>query len=334
MDLSTTYLGFELPHPFMPGASPLADDLDMVKRLEDAGASAIVLRSLFEEQITREQFGLVENVLAHEESFAEAQSYLPTATEFVFGPDQYLEQIRRIKAMVGVPVIASLNGTTAEGWLRYAALMQEAGADALELNFYHVATDPRESGADVERRLLDAARIVKENVRIPVAVKLSPFFSALPHLAHQLDALGADGLVLFNRFYQPDIDPEALEAVPRLQLSTSQALLLRVRWLAILSGRVGASLAVSGGVHTAIDALKAIMAGAHAVQMVSLLLEHGPGMLAIVRHDLTRWLEDHEYESLRQAQGSMSLQRSPDPAAFERGNYMRVLQTWRPRAWR
>jgi dihydroorotate dehydrogenase (fumarate) len=334
MDLSTTYLGFELPHPFMPGASPLADDLDMVKRLEDAGASAIVLRSLFEEQITREQFGLVENVLAHEESFAEAQSYLPSGSEFVFGPDQYLEQIRRIKAMVGVPVIASLNGTTAEGWLRYAALMQEAGADALELNFYHVATDPRESGAEVERRLLDAARIVKENVRIPVAVKLSPFFSALPHLAHQLDGLGADGLVLFNRFYQPDIDPEALEAVARLHLSTSQALLLRVRWLAILSGRVGTSLAVSGGVHTAIDALKAIMAGAHAVQMVSLLLEHGPGMLALVRHDLVRWLEDHEYDSLRQAQGSMSLERSPDPAAFERGNYMRVLQTWRPRAWR
>jgi dihydroorotate dehydrogenase (fumarate) len=334
MDLSTTYLGFELPHPFMPGASPLADDIDMVKRLEDAGASAIVLRSLFEEQITREQFGLVENVLAHEESFAEAQSYLPSGSEFVFGPDQYLEQVRRIKAMVGVPVIASLNGTTAEGWLRYAALMQEAGADALELNFYHVATDPRESGADVERRLLDAARIVKEHVRIPVAVKLSPFFSALPHLAHQLDALGADGLVLFNRFYQPDIDPEALEAVARLHLSTSQALLLRVRWLAILSGRVRASLAVSGGVHTAIDALKAIMAGAHAVQMVSLLLEHGPGMLAIMRHDLTRWLEDHEYASLRQAQGSMNLQRSPDPAAFERGNYMRVLQTWRPSAWR
>jgi dihydroorotate dehydrogenase (fumarate) len=334
MDLSTTYLGFELPHPFMPGASPLADDIDMVRRLEDAGASAIVLRSLFEEQITREQFGLVENVLAHEESFAEALSYLPSASEFVFGPDRYLEQIRRIKAMVGVPVIASLNGTTAEGWLRYAALMQEAGADALELNFYHVATDPRESGAEVERRLLDAARIVKENVRIPVAVKLSPFFSALPHLAHQLDGLGADGLVLFNRFYQPDIDPEALEAVARLQLSTSQALLLRVRWLAILSGHVGASLAVSGGVHTALDALKAIMAGAHAVQMVSLLLEHGPGMLAIVRHDLTRWLEDHEYESLRQAQGSMNLQRSPDPAAFERGNYMRVLQTWRPSAWR
>ena len=329
MDLSTTYLGFTLPHPLMPGASPLADDLDTVRRLEDAGAAAIVMRSLFEEQITREQVGTVHNILVHEESFAEALSYFPEPDEYALGTDGYLEQLRRIKAAVAVPVIGSLNGTTPEGWIDYAKQMQEAGADALEINFYHVATDPAESGADVEKRLLDVVRLVKQAVTVPVAVKLSPFFSSLPHIARQLDTLGADGLVLFNRFYQPDIDQEALEATPRLNLSTSDELLLRVRALATLSGRVGASLAATGGVHNALDALKAVMAGAHAVQMVAALLHHGPQALRQVRDELAAWLEDHEYESLRQAQGSMRLERCPDPGAFERGNYMRVLQTWR-----
>ncbi len=329
MDLSTTYLGFTLPHPLMPGASPLVDDLDTVKRLEDAGASAIVMHSLFEEQITREQIGAVHNILVHEDSFAEALSYFPKPDEYALGPDRYLEHLRRIKAAVGVPVFGSLNGTTPQGWLSYAKQIQEAGADALELNFYHVATDPKESGAEVERRLLEVVRVVKDAVTIPVAVKLSPFFSSLPHLATALDGLGAAGLVLFNRFYQPDIDPETLEAVPRLSLSTSNDLLLRVRALAILSGRIKASLAATGGVHTSLDALKAVMAGAHAVQIVAALLHHGPEHLSLVRDELARWLEDHEYESLRQAQGSMSLERCPDPEAFERGNYMRVLQTWR-----
>jgi dihydroorotate dehydrogenase (fumarate) len=329
MDLSTSYLGFALPHPFMPGASPLVDDLDTVKHLEDAGAAAFVMRSLFEEQITREQVGMVHHRMVHEDSFAEALSYFPKPDDYAFGPDRYLEQVRRIKAMVGVPVIGSLNGTTPEGWLSYAKQIQQAGADAIEINFYHVATDPRESGADVERRLCDIVRLVKDAVTIPVAVKLTPFFSSFPNVAHQLDALGADGLVVFNRFYQPDIDPEALEAVPRLQLSTSDELLLRVRALATLWGHVRGSLAASGGVHTAIDALKAVMAGAHAVQMVAALLIHGPQHLKVVREELARWLEDHEYESLRQAQGSMSLERCPDPGAFERGNYMRVLHTWR-----
>jgi len=329
MDLSTTYLGFPLPHPLMPGASPLVDDLDMVRRLEDAGAAAIVMHSLFEEQITREQLGSVHDMMVHEDSFAEALSYFPSPDEYALGPDRYLEQLRRVKAMVDVPVIGSLNGTTPQGWLSYAKQIQEAGADALEVNFYHVATDPQESGAAVEQRLLDVVRLVKAAVTIPVAVKLSPFFSSLPYVAQQLDALGADGLVLFNRFYQPDIDPEALEAVPRLNLSTSDELLMRVRALATLSGRVRASLAATGGAHTAIDALKAVMAGAHAVQMVAALLHHGPPHLRTVREELARWLEDHEYESLRQAQGSMSLLRCPDPDAFERGNYMRVLQTWR-----
>ena len=329
MDLSTTYLGFSLPSPLMPGASPLVDDLDTVKRLEDAGASAIVMHSLFEEQITREQLASVHNILVHENSFAEALSYFPRVDEYALGPDRYLEQIQRIKAMVGVPVIGSLNGTTPEGWLAYAKQIQEAGADAVEINFYHVATDPKETGADVERRLIEVVRLVKAAVTIPVAVKVSPFFSSLPHLAQQLDGLGADGLVLFNRFYQPDIDPEALEAVPRLNLSTSSDLLLRVRALATLSGRVKASLAATGGVHTSLDALKAVMAGAHAVQMVAALLQHGPQHLRVVREELARWLQDHEYASLRQAQGSMSLEHCPDPEAFERGNYMRVLQTWR-----
>jgi len=329
MDLSTTYLGFTLPHPLMPGASPLVDDLDMVRRLEDAGAAAIVMRSLFEEQITREQLGSVHNIMVHENTSAEALSYFPEPDEFALGPERYLEQVRRIKAAVDVPVIASLNGTTPEGWIDYAKQMQEAGADALEINFYHVSTDPTESGADVEQRLLDVVRLVKQAVTVPVAAKLSPFFSSLPHLARQLDALHVDGLVLFNRFYQPDIDPETLEATPRLSLSTSDELLLRIRALATLSGRVRASLAATGGVHTAIDALKAVMAGAHGVQMVAALLHHGPQRLGQVRDELAAWLEEHEYESLRQAQGSMNLERSPDPDAFERGNYMRVLHTWR-----
>jgi dihydroorotate dehydrogenase (fumarate) len=334
MDLTTTYMGLRLPHPLMPGASPLVDDLDMVRRLEDAGAAAIVMHSLFEEQITREVLGFERNVVAHAESSAEAASYFPQPEEYHLGPDRYLEQVRRIKAAVAIPVIGSLNGTTPEGWLSYAKQIERAGADALELNFYHVATDPRESGADVEDRLIDSVRRVKASVRIPVAVKLSPFFSSLPNLALRLDAAGADGLVLFNRFYQPDIDPEMLEAVPTLHFSTSDELLLRVRWLAILHGRVRASLAATGGVHTGMDALKAVMAGAHAVQMVAALLQHGPTQLAVVRRELARWLEDNDYTSLQQAQGSMSLERSPDPGAFARGNYLRVPQTGRPAAQR
>ena len=329
MDLRTTYLGFELPHPLMPGASPLADDLDAVRRLEDAGAAAIVMHSLFEEQITREEQGVVHHMQVHEESFAEALSYFPAPDEYALGPDRYLEQVRRIKAAVRVPVIASLNGTTPAGWLHYARLIEQAGADAMELNFYHVATDPAETSAEVERRLLESVHTIRQRLTIPLAVKLSPFFSSLPHLARELDAAGARGLVLFNRFYQPDIDLDLLEAVPRLHFSTADELLLRVRWLAILSGRVRASLAATGGVHSGLDALKAVMAGAHAVQMVAALLMRGPSHLAAVRHELAEWLEQHEYDSLRQAQGSMSLLRSPAPEAFERGNYMRALQSWR-----
>jgi dihydroorotate dehydrogenase (fumarate) len=331
MDLTTTYLGLALPHPLMPGASPLAHDLDAVRRLEDAGAAAIVMHSLFEEQITRDRLGMLHHMQLHDDSSAEALSYFPAVDDFMFGPDQYLEQVRAIKQAVTVPVIGSLNGTTAEGWLSYAHQIQQAGADALELNFYHVATNMRESGADVEARLLDTVRVVKAQVTIPIAVKLSPFFSSMSHLALELEAAGADGLVMFNRFYQPDIDPDALDAVPRLHLSDSSELLLRLRWLAILSGRVTASLGATGGVHTALDAIKAVMSGAHAVQVVAALLTHGPVHLAKIQREMSHWLEEREYESLAQAQGSMSLLRCPDPEAFERGNYMKVLQTWKAR---
>jgi dihydroorotate dehydrogenase (fumarate) len=329
MNLSTRYLGLDLRHPFMPGASPLVDDIDTVRRLEDAGAAAIVMHSLFEEQIDHERDGLAHHLGAHAHASAEAMSYFPEPAVFALGPDRYLEQLARIKRQAGVPVIASLNGTTPEGWLGYARLIEQAGADALELNFYHVATDPLEDGASVERRIVDIVAVLKETIAIPLAVKLSPFFSSLPNLAWQLDRIGANGLILFNRFYQPDIDPETLETVPALHLSTSAELLPRLRGLAILSGRVKASLALSGGVHDPIDAVKAVMAGADAVQIVSLLLRSGPQALTRLVRGFEEWAEQREYSSLSQMRGSMGLSRCPDPSAFERGNYVRILQAWR-----
>jgi dihydroorotate dehydrogenase (fumarate) len=329
MDLSTTYLGFELPHPVIPGASPLADDLDTVRRLEDEGAAAIVMRSLFEEQIAAEQMAAFRYTEEHAGSYAEALSYFPDTDVFALGPDEYLEQIRRIQDAVDVPVIASLNGTTLGGWLDFSRRMQDAGADALELNVYYLATDPAETSAHVESRVVDMLAALKQALSIPVAVKLSPFYSALGHFAAALDQAGADGMVLFNRLYQPDIDVEALEVERRLHLSEPSELLLRLRWLAILSGRVRTSLAASGGVHSSQDAIKAVMCGAHAVQMVSALLKHGPGRLREVREGMAIWLEEHEYESLAQMRGSMSLERCPDPQAYERGNYMELLQSWR-----
>ena len=330
MDLSTTYLGLKLSSPLMPGASPMVDDLGTVKALEDAGASAIVMHSLFEEQLAGEQLASIYHMEIYADSFAEARSYFPQASEFRLGPDQYLEQIRRIKQAVSVPVIASLNGTTAGGWMQYAKQIEQAGADALELNVYYLSTDPSETGVAVEQRTYDAVKSVRQSTKIPLAVKLAPFFSSLPNLACRLEELGAAGLVLFNRFYQPDIDLEQLQAVPTLRLSTSSELLLRLRWLAILSGRFNGSLAASGGVHNADDAIKAVMCGADAVQMVSALLDNGPQHLKTVREEMSKWLEEHEYTSLRQARGSMSLLRCPDPASFERANYIRALQSWRP----
>jgi len=330
IDLSTRYLGLDLPHPFMPGASPMVDDMDMVRRLEDAGAAAIVMHSLFEEQIEQEQGRTRYDIESHVNAFAEASSFFPGPSEFRLGPQAYLEQIQRIKAAVKVPVIASLNGVTATGWLEYAKLIEQAGADALELNVYYVATNTAENGADVEKRTFDIVRTVKQAIRIPIAVKLSPFFSSLSHFTAALEAAGADGLVLFNRFYQPDIDIERLEVRNELHLSNSSEILLRLRWLAILSAQRKLDFAVSGGVHKSEDAVKAVMAGAHAVQVVSALLKNGPQQLATLRTGLERILEERGYDSLSKMRGCMNLARSPDPGAFERGNYMRILQSWRP----
>lgn len=328
MDLSTTYLGFELPHPLMPGASPLVDDLDMVRRLEDAGAAAIVMHSLFEEQVVREQLAADQHLDAHADAYAEALSYFPPTSVFALGPEAYLEQIRKVRAAVTVPVIGSLNGSTPGGWLRYAQLIEQAGAHALEINLYALPTSPDDDGMTVEARGLEVVRLVRAAVKIPIAVKLSPFYSSIPHFVRKLEEAGASGVVLFNRFYQPDIDVEALDVKRSLSLSDSSELLLRLRWTAILSGQIKGSIAVTGGVHSGLDALKAVMTGAHAVQLVSALLHEGPERLAAVRKELSRWLEEHEYDSLRQALGSMSTSRCPNPAAYERGNYIRVIQGW------
>jgi dihydroorotate dehydrogenase (fumarate) len=328
MDLSTNYLGMNLPHPLVPGASPLADDLDTVKQLEDAGAAAIVLRSLFEEQIMREQEATEIHRERHDHTFAEAVTYFPSPDSFVLGPEEYLNHLRRVKQSVAIPVIASLNGMTPGGWLSYARLIEQAGADALELNLYHPSTDLETSGAEVERQAAEMLREVKRGLSIPVAVKLSPFFTAFAHFALQLDAAGADGLVLFNRFYEVDIDIKDLEVLRSLQLSDSSELLLRLRALAALSGRAKASLAVTGGVHSAVDVVKATMAGAHVTQMVSALLKNGPGHIRKVRADLEAWMEENEWSSLSQMRGNMSQGRVPNPNVYGRANYMLMLQSW------
>jgi dihydroorotate dehydrogenase (fumarate) len=327
MNLATTYMRFELAHPMVPGASPLSASLDMVRRLEDAGAPMIVMHSLFEEQLVSEEINFTRSIETPKGSHPEALSYLPEPEELDLGTDEYLEQVRRIKAAVAVPVIGSLNGTTEGGWLRYALLIEQAGADGLELNLYELALDLDESSEEVERRGLQVVRAVKESVKIPVAVKLSPFYSSIANFAHKLEAAGADALVLFNRFYQPDIDVEQQEML-RVNLSSPAELLLRLRWIGVLSGRIKPSLAATGGVHAAVEVVKAVMAGAHATQMVSALLQHGPEHLRQVRQDLQGWLEVHEFESLRQMQGSMSLLRCSDPSPYQRVNYIRLLQNW------
>ncbi len=329
MDLSTKYLGLSLPHPFVLGASPLSDTVERCQRMADAGVAAIVLRSLFEEQIDQEALAHHDATWGHADAHGEAMSYLPTADGCVFGPDEYLEHVRAVKRAVGVPVIASLNGHTHSGWLDYAKSIDEAGADALELNLYSVATDPGESGSELESEACAIVAAVKAGVRIPVAVKLSPFYTSLANFALRLEAAGADGLVLFNRFFEPDVDIEALEVRTHMELSDHRELLLRLRWLAILSGHLRCSLAVTGGVHTARDAIKAVMCGAHAVQVVAAVLKGGAGALTDLRTGVARWLEDAGYVSLRQMRGSMDSSRTPDPKAFERVNYMRVLQTYR-----
>jgi dihydroorotate dehydrogenase (fumarate) len=328
MDLSTTYMGLILPNPLVVSASPLCEDIDNIRKMEDAGAAAVVLHSLFEEQIDIESQDLSRQLDYAAESFAEALTYLPDMTGYNRGPEGYLNHLRQAKDAVGIPVIGSLNGTSPGGWVRYAREIEQAGADALELNIYFLPTDLDVSGAEIEERYCDLVRQVKETVRIPVAVKLSPYFSAMANMAQRLDRAGADALVLFNRFYQPDFDLEGLEVVPTLTLSSSQELLLRLHWVAVLYGGVRPDLAVTGGVHTAQDVLKAMMAGASVAMMTSALLKHGIGHLSHVRTELVRWMEEHEYHSIAQMQGSMSRRAAARPLAFERGNYMKVLRSY------
>jgi len=325
MDLSTTYLGKRLAHPLIVGAGPLCDDLDRVRELEDAGAAMLVLRSLYEEEITGEQMDGFFHNEAHAEISAEAGSFAPDPTH-ALGPAEYLEHLPRVKAAVGVPVIGSLNGVTLGGWLSYAKLLEEAGADGLELHIYHAASDASTSAAEVERQAVDIVREVKKILRIPVAVKMAPLLTAFAHFAHQLDAAGADGLVMFTRFHRVDIDVTELDIVRSLPLSDSSELPMRLRGTAILAGRVKASLAITGGVHTALDVVKSTMAGAHATQMVSALLRHGPEYLRQVRRDLEAWLTENEWTSLTEMRGNMSLQRIPDPSAYERANFRMALR--------
>jgi dihydroorotate dehydrogenase (fumarate) len=329
MDLSTSYLGLTLKNPIVPSASPLSRSLDTMKRLEDAGASAIVLYSLFEEQIEHESAELNHYLRYGTESFAEALSYFPQTEEYSLGPDEYVEHVRKAKEALRIPVIGSINGISTGGWIEYARKIEQAGADALELNVYYIPTDPRLTGGEVDQRYLQILNAVKGAVTIPVAMKLSPFFSSLAGLAQQLVAARADGLVLFNRFYQPDIDLEHLEVKPEVTLSNPSSIRLPLRWIAILHGRVKASLAATSGIHSAEDVLKLLMAGADVTMMCSALLKHGPAHIRRVLTDMEQWMAQHEYESVRQMKGSMSQKSVADPSAFERANYMKALTQYK-----
>jgi dihydroorotate dehydrogenase (fumarate) len=326
IDLSTKYLGMKLRSPLVASASPLSREVDGICRMEEAGASAVVLYSLFEEQLHQEEADLNYHLAAGTESYAESLTYFPQASEFHTGPEGYLEHIRKAKASVGIPIIASLNGSTLGGWTKFAAEIERAGADALECNVYYIPTDPKLTAADIENTYLNILRAVKAAVSIPVAIKLSPFFSNLSNMAHRLDEAGADALVLFNRFYQPDIDLEELEIRPSVLLSTPQALRLPLTWIGILHGRVKADLAATGGVHNAEDAVKLLMVGANVTMLCSALMRNGINHLRHVERELRDWMEEHEYESVTQMQGSMSQLHSADPSAFERAQYMRAVK--------
>jgi dihydroorotate dehydrogenase (fumarate) len=333
-DLSTSYLGLALASPLVASSSPLCESLDNLRAMEDAGAAAVVLHSLFEEQLDVESLHL-DRYLSHgAESYAEALDYFPDLQRYNLGPDGYLEHIRRAKAALGIPLIGSLNGVSRGGWTEFARQIQQAGADALELNVFYVPTDPALTGAEVEAMYVDLVREVRAAVTIPVAVKLGHSFSALANVATRLDEAGADGLVLFNRFYLPDFDLERLEVTPRLTLSAPHEVLVRLHWVAILYGHVKADLAVTGGVHGSAQVLKAMMAGARVAMMTSALLQYGIAYLARVRADLVSWMEEHEYTSIAEMQGSMSYRSVAEPAAFERANYMKVLSSYALRGGR
>jgi dihydroorotate dehydrogenase (fumarate) len=330
MDLSTTYLGLKLKNPLVPSSSPLMRHLGNLRHMEDMGAAAVVLHSLFEEQVRLESHTLNEYLTHGTESYSEALSYFPDAQEYQSGPDEYLEHLRRTKEVLDIPVIASLNGVSAGWWMQFAQDIEQAGADALELNIYFVPTEIEMSSAEVEQLYLDALAVVKSAVSIPVTLKLSPYFSAMGNMALRLANAGADGLVLFNRFYQPDFDLEELTVVPNLKLSSSTELRLPLRWIAILYGRVPADLALTTGVHTVMDVLKGVAAGAAITMLASELLANGIPRLMVLRSGIESWLIEHEYESLEQLQGSMSQINCAEPAAFERANYMRVLSSFTP----
>jgi len=329
MDLSTTYLGLKLKNPIVPSAGPLSRSLDNMKQLEEAGAAAMVIYSLFEEQIAHETAELYHYLSYGTESFAEALTYFPELQQYNRGPEEYVEFIHAAKSALSIPVIGSLNGISVGGWIKYARKIQEAGADALELNIYYIPTDPELRGIDVEDRYLEVLYAVKETVTIPVAVKLSPFFSSLAHIAKRLDHAGANGLVLFNRFYQPDINLESLEVTPNVILSTPHALRLPMRWIAILSGNVKASLAATSGIHTAEDVIKMLLVGADVTMMCSALLKNGPSYLSDVLQNVERWMIEREYLSLHQMKGSMNQRSIADPSAFERANYMKALHSYK-----
>lgn len=328
IDLTTEYLGLKLKSPIVVSSTPLSESISNIRRMEDCGAAAVVLCSLFEEQLALESKALDSDLSRGTNSFAESLDFLPEFSDYRQGPDTYLEHVRKAKAAVSIPILASLNGATSGGWIRFAKELEQAGADALELNTYSLATDERISSEEIEKQIVELVEGVKRSVGIPVAVKLSPFFTSVPHLAAQLDQKGADGLVLFNRFYQPDFDIENLDVVPRLHYSTSDELLLRLHWTAILYSHVKADIAVTGGVHTGEDVLKSVMAGAQVAMATSSLHLHGIEHLATLRDEVIRWMVEHEYETIRQMRGSLSRRSVPDTSAFERGNYIRTLSSY------
>lgn len=329
MDLSTTYMGLKLKNPIVPSSSPLSQSIDNVKKMEDAGAAAVVVYSLFEEQITHES-GELDHYLSYgTESYAEALSYFPEPQQFYLTPYQYLDHIAALKKAVDIPIIGSLNGVSTGGWVKYAKNIEQAGADALELNIYYVATNPNLTGSEIETMYVDVLTEVKKNVKIPVAMKLSPFFTSMANMAKRLDNAGADALVLFNRFYQPDFDLEKLEVVPNLVLSTNWEMRLPLRWIAILYGNIKASLGATSGIHNHEDVIKIMMAGGDVAMMASELLVKGIGRISEILDGIKEWMEKNEYDSISMMKGSMSQKKIAQPAAFERANYMKLLQSWK-----
>src|SRR5208283_1610644 len=328
--LTTTYLGLKLRTPLVPAASPLSEEIDNIQRMEDAGAPAVVLYSLFEEQLRQDRLELNRNMEQGTFSSPEALTYFPEPEEYHLGPEEYLKHIAAAKKSVRIPIIASLNGSSPGGWTQYAKLVQQAGADALELNIYYIPTNLNLPAGEVEQTYFDILKAVKSEVTIPVAVKLSPFFTNFANMAKRMNEAGADGLVLFNRFYQPDIDLDTLEVKPNILLSTPMAMRLPLRWIAILYGRLRANLAATSGIHRATDALKVLMAGADVTMLCSVLVRHGVQEISVIEKELVAWMEEHEYESVAQLKGSLSQKNCPAPSAFERAQYMRAISSYQP----